>query len=233
MGNRWRHSGFGFSIGLTSCVLSVGARAEPLTPNATTDVTAPSATVRLHLESTAPGITFHREVHAASAGGGTPRALGYSRLCTSPCDLSLPAGSERFALSVADRGPVAAGSVTLPAGRARLIGSYESHQGERMAGGVLIGVGAVALTATLVVAAVSTITSSCSDGPGGCSRGGGHTSVLLGGAVVGAVGLGLGFALLFVPDEASLSVQSLAGPAKPPEPSARSRVPGLAVRASF
>lgn len=119
-------------------------------------VTVHAAEAHLHLESTPPGLTFHRQSGSATAitygkYGGFTEAESYERLCTAPCDITLPAGTETLAVSRSGRTPVVAGPVTFPAGNSRLNGTLQSRLGLRIAGYVIAGVsGAAGLTLMLV-----------------------------------------------------------------------------------
>lgn len=101
---------------------------------------------RLHLTSTPPGLTFHRQTGSAMAvgAGGVAYATGYERLCSAPCDLKLPAGTEVLALSEGDEAPRKAAPITFPAGNSRLVGSFESRAGTRAIGWTIFGASLIA-----------------------------------------------------------------------------------------
>lgn len=103
-------------------------------------------TAQLQLESEPAGMTFYRQ--AAAAG----LVSGYERLCTAPCNITLPAGTESFALGQKDEAfPREAEAVTIPAGRSRLVGSFKSRAGFRTAGWVVLGGSLVVGTIMIVV----------------------------------------------------------------------------------
>jgi hypothetical protein len=104
-------------------------------------VTVQSERAKVHFDSTPPGVTFHRAASSAVAvgsGGGVAVATGYERLCTAPCDVTLPAGTEILALSQpGERFARDAGPITIPAGTSRINGSFESRAGTRAVGWVV------------------------------------------------------------------------------------------------
>lgn len=114
-------------------------------------VTVDGELARLKLESDPPGATFFRQSATAEARSGwaTARAVGYERLCTAPCNVSMPAGTEILALSFDRETPREAKPVTLPAGRSTVTGSLDSRAGLRTAGW-LIAVGSIAAGGVLV-----------------------------------------------------------------------------------
>jgi hypothetical protein len=192
-------------------------------------VTVHGAQANLHLESDPPGLTFHREASSAIAfgRGGVAHATGYERLCTSPCDISLPAGTETLALSKDGKSPVEAGSVSFPAGDSQILGSYQSNTGIRVAGVVIIVASAVAGGALIFT---SSKDGSC-DSYGYCSKTLDTTQLALG-TVVLAGGSLLGIGLVMVSDSGSVQVAPR-GQTPLPEPNARLRLPGLALRSTF
>jgi hypothetical protein len=181
----------------------------------------------LRLESDPPGLTFHRESSSAIAfgHGGVAHATGYERLCTSPCSISLPAGTESFALSIEGKSPVSAGTVTFPAGTSTLKGTYNRNTGIRIAGGVVIAASVIAGVALLASASK---TGAC-DEYGYCHSELNTTNLIAGSVILGA-GVGLGIGLVFVPD--SGKVQAIPN-GQLPEPVARVKMPTLGLRTAF
>ncbi|HVY25586.1 MAG TPA: hypothetical protein VHB79_03515 [Polyangiaceae bacterium] len=170
-------------------------------------VTVHGREARLQLIANEAGITFHRQVASAVAvgGGGSAYATGYERMCTAPCKVSLPAGTETFALSRDGDPPLAGDPVQLPAGDAQLRGSISSRGGVRLAGwlsmiGGVVGGAALALTST-------SKGQTCSFGT--CVE---STEVNVGQLAAGiamfGVGLGVGVVLVRIPDAASVEVES-------------------------
>jgi hypothetical protein len=110
------------------------------------------ATVRF--ESDPPGMTFHRPGSSAVAYGahGVGVATNYERLCTAPCELTIAAGAETLAISVPGGIPLEAGVVTIPAGRFRVTGAFESRATLRTAGWLVAAGSLVLLTGAMYAA---------------------------------------------------------------------------------
>lgn len=170
-------------------------------------VTVHGREARLHLVADEPGITFHRQVSSAVAvgGGGSAYANGFERMCTAPCEVSLPAGTETIALSRDGDPPIAGDPVQLPAGEARMRGSFNTHDGVRMAGwftliGGVLGGAALALTS-------SSKGQDCTYGS--CVE---TTELNIGQLVLGiatfGAGVGVGLTLVRVSDAATVEVES-------------------------
>lgn len=83
------------------------------------------------------------------------KGQAYERLCIAPCDITLPAGTEAFALSQGSGSPVDANAVTVPAGRSRLVGTFESNRGLRIAGLVTAIVGGAAGLGLVIAGSVT------------------------------------------------------------------------------
>jgi hypothetical protein len=115
-------------------------------------VTVHGQEARLHLVSDEPGITFHRQVGSAVAvgPGGAAFARGFERMCTAPCEVSLPAGTETLAISRVNGTPVTAESVTIPPGTSEVRGRFESRRGLNIAGWMIAAGSAVGGTLLLV-----------------------------------------------------------------------------------
>lgn len=180
-------------------------------------VTVESQRASVHLESDPPGLTFHRASTSAIAvgDGGRAVAVGYERLCTAPCDVTIPAGTEVLALSrPGEAGAREAQSVTLPAGHSRVLGSFQSRAGLRTFGWVFAAVTFAAGGAMTYVGMTRT-KERCSD-LGYCST---ESDVSMPLATLGAVvlvgGPALGGYLAFRPDIAKVQVGSAAGAALP------------------
>ena len=189
-------------------------------------VTVYGAEAKLHLESNPPGLTFHREESSAVAygHGGVAHATGYARLCTSPCNVSLPAGTESFALSLEGKSPVSADAVSFPAGESRVVAEYTDNGGIRVAG-VIVVVAAVVTGGVLI--GTSFKGNGC-DG-GYCDEPLDTTQFLIGSAVMVGGGL-LGFVLTQFSDTATVQVSPNAGPS---EAHALLKLPALALRSTF
>lgn len=173
-------------------------------------VNAPEA--RLHLVASEPGVTFHRQSGSAVAVGarGVAFATGFDRICTAPCDVTLPSGTETLALSRDDRPPVAADPVALPAGSSEVQGTIESRAGVRVAGfviaiGSLVGGLALALTATSGSALDSHL----------------DMGQVTAGVVVMGVGTPVGFVMALTHDKATIEVHHNDSASLLPLPQAR------------
>jgi hypothetical protein len=107
-------------------------------------VTVHSNEARLWLRSNPPNLTFHR--HSATAVG----VKGFSRICTAPCEVSLPAGTETLGLSGEDQKVVEVDPVTIPEGNHELRGKFVDRSGFRIAGAVIFFGGIVTATALVL-----------------------------------------------------------------------------------
>ena len=103
----------------------------------------------LHLSSDPPGLVFHPQ-DATAIGASSRIAWGLARLCAAPCDITVPSGTETFAIGSDEARPYKVQSLTFPAGNSEIHGHYKNNQGKRnlgwglMAGGLLGGVGHLA-----------------------------------------------------------------------------------------
>ncbi|HXK19530.1 MAG TPA: hypothetical protein VNG33_17090 [Polyangiaceae bacterium] len=173
-------------------------------------VTVNGQEAHLHFVSEPPGLTFHRQTSAAVLvnSHGRIRAEGYERLCTAPCSINIPAGTEKLALSEADGEPVPATSVTFPSGESTLKGNIESNQGVRSGGIVVMLIGAVAGS----VAVYASIGShqDCSGYVGCDTKSDVNLPLMaLGMGVLGVGGL-VGVLMLMTPDESHVEMQDAA-----------------------
>jgi hypothetical protein len=188
---------------ITSSAVSEGdGKAEPY-------VAVKGARATLKLESDPPGLTYHRASSSAVAvasGGGSAIAVGYERLCTAPCEVTMPAGTEVFALSRPDERAREAEPVTFPAGASRIHGTIESRAGVRVAGW-LIGLGGTVAGAALMLTSRED-EERCSDISGCHTTTGLNTTKFLLGVSVMSVGMGVGFYMAFRPDVAKVEVAS-------------------------
>ena len=131
-------------------------------------VTVSGQRADLQLTSEPSGVTFHRQSGSAVAvtARGAAVAVALDRLCAAPCKISLPAGTETFALSRAGEFPIFAEPVTVPAGPSQVVGSFKSRSGVRVAGWV-ITVGSVVGGSVLIYSSFGT-KQECSSGPSSC-----------------------------------------------------------------
>lgn len=167
---------------------ATAAQAAPATKTARPYVTVKGEIARLHLVSDPVGLTFHRK--SGSATSGEVQAAGFDRLCTAPCDIEIPAGTEELSLSKPDKDPNKPKSVTLPAGDSELVGTYESNAGARIAGFILM-IGGAGLGTFLLIKSLP------SDGDDGVNTG------LLIPAVALTVGGSIGGAVLMMQKDSS------------------------------
>ena len=187
-------------------------------------VTGKRANVRL--VSDPPGLTFHRASSSAVAvgPGGVAVARGFERLCTAPCSISLPAGTETLALSQDDGLPRAADPIAIPEGNSQIDGHLESRAGVRTAGWV-IALGSAVVGSVLMIKSRST-SQDCSDAFLGCqTKDDLDVGMLVGGAAVLSIGVGVGVGMAFIGDVAQVE-QRQAGVKLP-------RAPGLALTGAF
>jgi hypothetical protein len=75
-----------------------------------------------------------------------------TRLCTAPCEVTIAAGAETLAISVPGGIPLEAGVVTIPAGRFRVTGAFESRATLRTAGWLVAAGSLVLLTGAMYAA---------------------------------------------------------------------------------
>ncbi len=174
-------------------------------------VTVNAADAHLHLESAPAGLTFHRQSGSATAVtygkyGGVTEAAAYDRLCTAPCDITVPAGTETLALSQPDGSPTAAEPVTFPAGKSRLVGTLESRTGTRV-GGIVLAVASLGAGLAMILPSVSSDSEKL------------NVPLIIGGSAVAIGGFSIGLYLGRTPDKATVTVAG----ATPPLP----RVTGL------
>jgi hypothetical protein len=91
------------------------------------------------------GITLSRRSGSASGSAGRYRAevTGYDELCTTPCQISLPAGTHTFAVAKPGGKPLEADPVTLPSGKATMTVSVIDRTAARVGLGVLGAAGLI------------------------------------------------------------------------------------------
>ena len=137
------------------------------------------------------GITlFRRSASAGFSGVGT--VSGYDEVCTTPCNVSMPAGTHTFAVSKPGGKPREADPVLLPAGKATMTVGVIDRTAVRVGVGLLGAVG--------LIAGFAMVLSDSSDSSGGGS--------IAGPAVLAGLGAGA-FALAFaIPDGATVAVRA-------------------------
>ncbi len=183
-----------------------GAAASGVPASSRPYVTVNGAEARLHLMSEPPGLTFHRQ--SGSAELSTKRgvvAQGYDRLCTSPCDITMPAGTEVLALSEGEKPPISGKSATFPAGSSDVTGRFVSRQGTRTTGWLLMAVAAAAGGG--IMYASSSEEQVCTGSSGACTTvSTSDTTLLLLGAAVAGAGIAGGIFMAMTPDVAAIQV---------------------------
>jgi hypothetical protein len=165
------------------------SRSSDATANPRPLVTLEGRVAKVHLEASTPDTDFHIRT-------GEAVAKGYARLCTAPCDVTLPAGKHRLALSAGGNFPIESASTVDITGPSTVHGTYNSKQDVRIAGGVVAGL-ALATGLGMLIGSFHTVqdcslqsvTGSCSQTPNtdvglalagiGVIFGGGLVAVLL------------------------------------------------------
>jgi hypothetical protein len=174
-------------------------------------VTVHAAEARIQFHSVEEDTTFYRRSGAAYAEGhyGWARvssvAKGYERICTAPCEASLPSGRETIAFGHDnDDEPKELDSVTLPPGNSLVSLSFKDRGGVRTAGVVTMVAGAALGVTLLALLYVDQ-----KDGCHGCdndARATRDTIYLLGGGAAFGIAFGVGIPLIRVKDKPTLDV---------------------------
>jgi hypothetical protein len=175
----------------------------------------PMVTVRgqeARLKLGGAGLTFHRPSASAIGTGGI--AKGYEVMCSAPCEVSMPAGSYRFALSRDGGIPTESpDAVTVPPGESSVDAELVDRSGTRTLG-LVVGVGGAVLGAAIPFTVltkeecIGTSEPICSDRPS-------TAGWVLGGAVM-AAGLIGGLTMSFTHDKVTITVR----PGAPDSPAA-------------
>jgi hypothetical protein len=174
------------------------------------------------LQSDEPGLTFHLQTETAAVKTWTGSTLGevqgYSRVCTAPCSVDVPAGFHKFGLSRPD-GDVAGASDEISVNDGDTIrGSYHSNAAARALGWV-IGVAGFAGGVGLSYYGLSQSTCDALV-PGGPCVETHHpdTALGLGGVGVGAASLVAWWFLIHMDDSAGFEKLAAHSPASAPLP---------------
>ena len=190
----------------------------PPAPQPLVTLDAPPA--KLHLEATGPDVDFHIRTGEGTVtgfaylgryfGGYNAVAQDYEHICTAPCDATLPAGTHRLALSQGGHSPVEPSEPVTVTGPATVRGTYDSRQGVRIGGWILLGTSLAGMTGLMLASLQTTqvcpssvcVTESSINGP------------LMGaGVAVGVVGSLVSAILILQRDTATIEVVPLAGSA--------------------
>jgi hypothetical protein len=128
--------------------------------------------------------------------GKTRRVEEFERLCYSPCEISLPAGTHTLAVATKEGDPIVAPAVTLSEGGHRLSLEYTDNSSTRN-----LGTG-LAMTSGILVAL---------SGAGGYKQAGedgSNVGLAIIGGLIGTIGIVAGFAMSLTADTAVLQVDS-------------------------
>jgi hypothetical protein len=158
------------------------------------EITLHAEEARLKLTSEPTGHTFHKRTSSAVVTSGSASAVGagYREMCTTPCEVSIGAGTYTFGVSEPGEPPVASEPVAVPPGNSELHASYNDRSGVRTAG-IVIGVASAIVGGGLMVAAISGDEMS--------------TGLLYAGTGVFCGGFLIGYSLLLVKDSAEVEVR--------------------------
>lgn len=135
---------------------------------------------------------FRRSGSVGLSGVGT--VSGYDEVCTTPCNVSMPAGTHTFAVAKPGGKPHEADPVVLPAGNATMTVAVVDRTSIRIGLGVLGAAG--------LIAGLTMVVSNSRDSSGGGSIAG---PLLLAGIGGGLFGLAFG-----IPDGATVAVNASA-----------------------
>jgi hypothetical protein len=155
------------------------------------DAPARTAHVSFEVPSDSYALYELRQVEEVREGWGKMRRVRsekFERLCYSPCEVSLPAGTHTLAVATKDGDPVAAPPITLREGSHRLTAEYTDNSGTRGAGTGLALLSGVLLSVSAY---------------GGTRQAGGDGSgrtLAVAGGVIGLIGVIGGIAMTFTED---------------------------------
>jgi hypothetical protein len=189
-----------------------GEAPAPTTPDGTRPfITVQGKAVPFKFVSQQPGLTLHIKTGEAEAVTwmGTPTgisAVAFTPICSAPCDATLPAGAHQLAVSKDNGRPVVTTDMAMLREPSILEATYESKQGVRTAGWVVL-VGGLAAGAVIMFAGTSHTTTTCPVGDYSCVP---DTSTDLSGIYIGG-GVMIGAALVggimaMARDSASIAV---------------------------
>ena len=180
------------------------------------DGTRPFLTVRgrearISFRSRTPNTTFYVKTASATAGadGYQVEASGYTRICSAPCEATLPEGSYTFALTTDDKAPVAAKPIHV-SGSQTVHGQLERKRGVRAGGWVIFGAGLVVGTSLLTAGLIADCETETDDdeftydyeSPTGCT----NTGLVVAGAVTAGVGAVVGLVMALQRDDARITL---------------------------
>lgn len=171
---------------------------------------SPTSDAELSVEGRA-GLSLHRVTGTAAVlvpvgrGMGTAAIDAFALVCGAPCTASLPPGDYRFGVAQGDGQPSrAAGMAHLGPGHHRLAISYDDRGGFRIAGWLTFGLGAAASAALMSLSLVMGPTE-CTDF--GFCRNTISVPMLVSGAVLFGVSMGVGLGFAFLNDAVEVRVR--------------------------
>ncbi len=182
-------------------------------------ITVHGERARLRFMAEHPQLTFHLGTGVDRRNGTVVGMTGYpcndwfvgsvhsvgdrfDRICTAPCEASIPAGSYRMALSTPESGLLVLDDPVQVPGSGRVEGTYRSNSGIRTAGWITGGGSLLAgLTLTLIGYADRSEVGSCAGGP--CEERA-NAALVVSGIAVAFAGLLAGAIMVSIDDEASI-----------------------------
>jgi hypothetical protein len=186
-------------------VLSDGAGIENkgLAPSPTQDNIITGAGPKVSFEGDIDKLTLHirRGKTTVRVGMYTVTSDHYDEVCEAPCDQNVPEGNYEAALSVGSRSPVDVDEKLKIHGPVTVKGHYVNNRGTRVAGWIILGVGA----ATGIVVGLYP-KETCEDGQFTDEICGYEFPYLLHGAAIVAVSVGVGVVMGVQRDQAKIEV---------------------------
>lgn len=157
---------------------------------------------RLRLESPEENVDFHMLAATAKGsfdsgyGSGTAKVRSYKHICTAPCEIELPTGKYKLALSKGDGLPIETKEPVDISRPSVLTGKLISRQDIRTMGWVLMGVGS-ALGLGMMAGSIDDSEDGLDDG------------LMIGGATIAVSSVLISLFLTMVDDEAEISVSPM------------------------
>ncbi len=173
-------------------------------------VNAPRA--HLHVTSDQDDVTFMVKTAEATAGiSGTfasVHAEGYDRICTAPCDATLPTGTYTLGLAQGNDSATRVDDPVHIYGDSVLHGHIESRTALRV-GGILLCAAAIVAGSIIALAPAFSTSSTPIDymDPSASSGGGIDVGALVGGMLLVGLGVGLIYPIAKISDKAVVSVE--------------------------
>jgi hypothetical protein len=184
-------------------------------------VTIDAKAAKIHFEATSADTDFHirtEDVTVEGTGWGWGRGLygfastaeahGYAHICAAPCDVTMPVGKYRLALSQGGKKPVEPDHAVTIDGATTIQGKYVSYAGTRGAGWGLFAI-SLAAGFGLMAVGVANPSQNCmnnADGSSFCTPQA-NTGLIAAGAIVSVVGSLLSLAFILQHDRAEITAQ--------------------------